>query len=326
MDARITKKRLNIFLSYDWIKIILFSLVAILVWSLIFTMTATRITSAQQFTIFNYFGTHAGSGFNAFADKGIFSYDILEVNATDISDPSTGATILQTRFATHEGDALFLSATQLTDSKYTLDGEEKKYTQLEQFLLNYRYNVARFDSTDSTKSYIEKLEDYITPFFNGGDLSATGTLNETAVEKEFRERIKTLKDKRFKTESQIKKGLEQEKARIISIRDNRLEFLSYIDSGIIKYETTTLYYTNEKKETVTVTGTYSINLCPDNRMENLKNFVYYTYDDEEQGVKNVKTAKDLCVTLLDLSETKYKYSLYETLSLVNYLVRTYGNP
>ena len=44
MDAKITKKRLNILLSYDWIKIILLAVAAILVWSLIFTMTATRVT------------------------------------------------------------------------------------------------------------------------------------------------------------------------------------------------------------------------------------------------------------------------------------------
>ena len=53
---KITKKRLNILLSYDWIKIILLAVAAILVWSLIFTMTATRVTPAQNFTIFNYTG------------------------------------------------------------------------------------------------------------------------------------------------------------------------------------------------------------------------------------------------------------------------------
>lgn len=56
MDAKITKKRLNILLSYDWIKIILVAVAMIVLWSLVFTMTATRVTNAQNFTIFNYTG------------------------------------------------------------------------------------------------------------------------------------------------------------------------------------------------------------------------------------------------------------------------------
>ena len=67
MDAKITKKRLNILLSYDWIKIILVAVAMIVLWSLVFTMTATRVTNAQNFTIFNYTGTSATSRFNSYA-------------------------------------------------------------------------------------------------------------------------------------------------------------------------------------------------------------------------------------------------------------------
>ena len=59
MDAKITKKRLNLFLSYEWIKVVALIVGVIVLWSLIFTTTATRITPAQQFTIFNYMGTNA---------------------------------------------------------------------------------------------------------------------------------------------------------------------------------------------------------------------------------------------------------------------------
>ena len=78
MDAKITKKRLNILLSYDWIKIILVAVAMIVLWSLVFTMTATRVTNAQNFTIFNYTGTSANSRFNSYSstlkEKGVFSY------------------------------------------------------------------------------------------------------------------------------------------------------------------------------------------------------------------------------------------------------------
>ena len=56
MDAKITKTRLEQMLSYDWIKIVAVALAAILAWSLVFTMSATRITTTQQFVIMNYPG------------------------------------------------------------------------------------------------------------------------------------------------------------------------------------------------------------------------------------------------------------------------------
>ena len=56
MDAKITKERLNRILSYDWLKIVGLAVVAIIVWTLVFTTSATRITPAQQFTVINYFG------------------------------------------------------------------------------------------------------------------------------------------------------------------------------------------------------------------------------------------------------------------------------
>ena len=123
MDAKITKKRLNIFLSYDWIKILLAAVAAILVWSLIFTTAATRVTQAQNFTIFvhcghdlieifNYTGTKGTSRFNSYStllrEKNVFSYDILEISSTDITTGEQySETLLQTRVSTGEGDALF---------------------------------------------------------------------------------------------------------------------------------------------------------------------------------------------------------------------------
>ena len=80
MDAKITKQRLSHLLSYDWLKIVGLIAVAILVWSLIFTMTATRITAAQQFTVINYTGNAALTGrefsttFQKFHRDGVFSY------------------------------------------------------------------------------------------------------------------------------------------------------------------------------------------------------------------------------------------------------------
>ena len=46
-------------LSYDWLKIVGTAAAVIIVWVLIFTMTATRITPAQTFTVANYLGNNS---------------------------------------------------------------------------------------------------------------------------------------------------------------------------------------------------------------------------------------------------------------------------
>ena len=82
MDAKITKIRISRMLSYDWLKIVIASVVAIIVWTLVFTMSATRITPAQQCTVFNYVGNTSFSltNFNALYNKAfeqkVFSYAI----------------------------------------------------------------------------------------------------------------------------------------------------------------------------------------------------------------------------------------------------------
>ena len=59
MDAKITKSRLGLLLSYDWIKIIGICVAAVLVWTLLFTTLATRATSGQIFEIYAYAGVRA---------------------------------------------------------------------------------------------------------------------------------------------------------------------------------------------------------------------------------------------------------------------------
>lgn len=56
MDAKITKQRLGLLLSYDWIKILGICAAAVLVWALLFTTMATRATNGQSFEMYLYPG------------------------------------------------------------------------------------------------------------------------------------------------------------------------------------------------------------------------------------------------------------------------------
>lgn len=54
MDLRITKERFNEHWTYDWVKYILFVLVAIAIVSLLFAVTARRLTDAEELKIIVY--------------------------------------------------------------------------------------------------------------------------------------------------------------------------------------------------------------------------------------------------------------------------------
>lgn len=325
MDAKITKKRLNIFLSYDWIKIILTAVAAIVLWSLIFTTTATRVTQAQNFTIFNYTGTKVTSRFSSYSDllreKNVFSYDILEISSTDITTSEQySETILQTRISTNEGDALFAAnVNEDVTTKYQDDqGNEFTPTYLEQFLHNYYYTAATFGEG----GYLDQMAEYLNGYYHGDYTS--NAIDEEKAEADFRARIKRLNDKRFKKESQIREGLVQEIERIESYKKALTSFLSYLEKGYVSLQETTLYMQDSNGNSVVKTDYYSINLCPDERMENLKKDVcYYKTITDEEGEKKVSTAENICLVLLDIAEEKYSYSRFEGLSFVNYLIETH---
>lgn len=324
MDAKITKKRLNIFLSYDWIKIILAAAAAILVWSLVFTTTATRVTQAQNFTIFNYTGTSGTTRFNAYsttlAEKKVFSYDVLEINATDITTSSEySSTILQTRLTTGEGDAIFAANIANESSSYTDEnGETAYYTYLEEFLYSYYYCAETFGEN----GYLDQMADYLDGYYYGD--YAAGKADEAKIEADFRARLKKLNDKRFKKESEIKEGLKLELARLEGYRTNLIDFLGYLEKGYIALQETTLYFQDTNGTPIEKKDYYSINLCPDERMSELRKDVCYAKTVvEEDGEKKVASAENLCIVLLNVADEKYQYNRWEGLSFVNYLVETY---
>lgn len=327
MDAKITKKRLNILLSYDWIKIILVAVAAIVAWSLIFTTTATRLTSAQQFTVFNYLGSSPGSRFGSYGsllkEKGVLSYEILEAGSTDVSDPQYTSTLLQTRFSVREGDAIFAADVVDEESTYAdFDGNEFHPTYLETFLYGY-YSYAV-----DVEKYLSDMEEYLDGYY-GGDLTS-GEADEAKIEADFRARIKKNKDKRFKKEAKIREGVQKEFARIEGYRQSYLEFGGYLDpeTGCVELTEKTLYLqsssTGEKKA---ITGKFGINLCPDERMSKLKQDVYYyktvpVEGGAEDETQKVPTAENMNIVLLDFKEESDEYTRWEGLSFVNYLIKT----
>ena len=332
MDAKITKKRLSRMLSYDWLKMVLAAAAIIIVWTLIFTMTATRITPAQQYTVFNYDGNRPFSmtKFNKIYDdafdRGIFSHEVIKATSYDMTTTGSNLhTVMDSRLQTDEGDAIFVSKEgdpdlPIKDDDGNVIGYE--YTYLQTFVMRYGYYL--YDIND----YLDYMKKYLNKYYideNGNPDYENGVLNEEKVEQDFRTREKN--DKRFKTEKQKKAGVKKDIERIQKYRDALVQFYKYLNEDkVISLEYTTIKMENEKgeEETLIDNVAYSINLCPNvETMGGLKNYAAYTkmVVDEQTGKKhNVESAENMQLCLFKLKGVNKNF-VGENLIFINEMVR-----
>lgn len=330
MDAKITKQRLGRLLSYDWLKIVALIVAIIFVWSLVFTMTATRITPAQQFTVFNHqanVSLDLGKFYNEYnksIEKGVFSYEVIETNTMDLTTANEYvATMMETRLSTNEGDMIFVP--HIGDKDYavkpTEEGGATTYTltYAESFFARYYAYVENFDD------YLGDMETYLQTYF--GEEWETGTLDDAKVESHFRARIQKNKDKRFKKDGEIAQGIADEKQRLEKYRTALMTFNDYLDEGIVRLETVSLK--NEKGEVVQNTagnapllqGNFALNICPDeNTMSGMKERVYYNVLAED-GKTNKPCSLNMYVMLFDLVGVEEGFQ-FETLLYINSFIAT----
>ena len=319
MDAKITKKRLSRLLSYDWIKIVALCVAAILVWSLIFTMTATKITAAQQFTVFNYtyngvFKTSFYSHYsNAFRDD-TFSYEVLEINSQDLaaSGEENAYTLLETRLSTGEGDVMFIPHIDDPNTKIepTEEGGEVTYPYKHtETFFNVWYNyVADVDE------YLDSLRQYLSDYYANGDYK-NGALNEQKVIEDFDARVKRNKDKRFRKAKDLESGRGAELDRIQKYADALAQFEEYLEIGLIEFVPLEV---KSKEGKVIRSGNFAVNLCPDKeKMGNLTDFAYYNVDIDGDGVK--ESAENMCVMFFDLKDVEDTFE-YESLLYITSVI------
>lgn len=326
MDAKITKERLSRILSYDWLKIIGLSLVAIIVWTLILTTSATRITPAQQFTVINYFGntstlhTSLSTDFNKAFEDGTFSYEVIEITEVDVGgNTEMGATLMETRTTTEEGDVVFVPNITKAGSEYTVNGETRTETYLQSLLRGYRWALANLDRT-AEDGYFKDLERFLNKYYIDGYQNET--LDEEKIKQDFLKRIKENKDKRFKKDAQIEKGIQDEIARVKKYRDALIEFDGYLASGLVEMT----HIAIEDKETgkQIFEGVYSINICPNpETMPNLNKLVAYEEEvrDEAGALQAPKlVAKDMNVAIMDFDGIEDSFE-FESLLYINHVIR-----
>lgn len=321
MDAKITKQRLSHLLSYDWLKIIATLIGVILFWELIFTTSATRILSSQSFGIYNYMGSSVTAKFNEYNNLlDLFSHEVIEISVGDLT---TGGneyinTLTESRLTVNEIDALFTPDIESENSiqyQKEMGGETFTATCLETFLYRYVQHVYRLDGDDG---YLKQMENYLNGYYNGD--YKNGELDAEKVESSFRAFVANTKDKRYKTEQAISFGVQNEIKRVESYRTALIEFYSYLDKGYISLTEKTLYR-NSGGAIFETTGVFSINVCPNEKMEDLKKNVYYRVADEESTQTKTSALNMNLVLMRD--DTARDGLVFESLLFVNHVVKTH---
>ncbi len=320
MDAKVTKRRLGVLLSYDWLKILGLIAGVIVIWSLVFTMTATRITPAQQFTVFNHYA-NASVEYTSFYDhyeraksNDVFSYEVLENDVIDL--PAAGEqyiyTMCDTRFATSEGDMMFVP--NILDTS-TEELGEKQMSYPETFTARYRSVLCDWDT------FMQEARTYLNSYFGGN--YKTGELNKEKAERIFRSKVEQSKDKRFRRKSKLEQGVKDEYTRLQKYRDALVQLEAYLEDGTVKLQS--VQYKDGTGEpyknadgSVFDERNYLLNICPDeSKASKLKNLVYYGKENAD-GAK-VASAQDMCVMLFKLEEMDENFQ-YETLLYVNHVI------
>jgi hypothetical protein len=254
MDAKITKKRLNDLLSYDWIKIIALIIAGIVLWSLIFTMTAVRLTVGQHFKIFLYYDIIQGNKYSQFTQTltdDILSYDVLDFSSESLLEDSYG-TILSARFSVSEGDLMIITDAAIEETETTAATNSNFKSFVDSYGLAYPIEELIADAENYYKNFYELSNSNEIVI----DINGKGTFKNHIVLKEvFKDRMDG--DNRYKTDEQIEKGLIQELNRIETLRKAVIKLKDYITAKpeyLLKYNLNEQYIKNNPDQTDVTLG------------------------------------------------------------------------
>ncbi len=209
MDNKINRKRLSNFLSYEWILMLISVFAAILAFELIYTVSATRVTTGQYFKYYldknlssDVADFYIALGYEPGKNGKTFSYEILDLGMESVvfSDE-----VLTARLSVQEGDVIFSDVTEEED------GSSRAKTLIDNYPLM------------SLDELLASAKEYIAGFKEGGALS------DDLIIRHFNERMK--KDNRFRTEEQRAEGRLLEIGRIQKLAKDVEDFEKIFAAG-----------------------------------------------------------------------------------------------
>ncbi len=333
MDAKITKKRLGLLLSYDWIKIVAICVAAVAVWLVLFTTIATKASDGQTFEIYAYIGVRLNSGeisLDELHDAKALSNDVLDFSTYSLTDDGYQDMVLQVHFSAGQGDVIFVA-----DTADTVDdaGNVTAYGGLRDFLYTYQSNslwlgtdLADYTATEGEyevtyKNYFAQCEEYLNGFFftAGQPDYENGTLDEEIAEARFRERIR--KDKRYKKESEKAAAVQGEFERLNHLRDSYLQVKEWVtgedENAPVRVRTCNAPADTDGDKKISAGEGTPVQFAFD--LSNLENITELAGN--RANTENM--AEGLCLVPLNTGSSSEEDMRYETFTLLTYLAEKY---
>ena len=310
MDNRITKRRLSDFFAYEWILTLVAVAAAIVVMELIYTVSATRLTTGQHFKYYLDEDLYAFDTYSVFdllevknGENGkTFSFEVLEVESENLT---SSYNTLSVRLSVQEGDAIVTSSAEREDktvrAKTIIDG---------------------FPVYDM-QGLLSGAKEYLTQFKNGDDF------DEDKIRAYLDSRTKG--DNRFRTEKDREEGRQNEIARINKLAKDVDDFEKILNSGredlfyyYTKYEQVAngdesdkdygAAYAKEKEKGELIYGINMSALTGGNK----------TVSEYLKLQENESADGGVVLMLFDFSKQQYDLQ-FESISFVCTLVREFGN-
>ncbi len=208
MDNKITKKRLGVLFSYDWIYLIGIIILSCFGMSFIYGFLSIKPVSGQ---VFNYYydyevSSTADESF-AYLYRNIFSYDVRSVEKTALTQQEA-ENILTAKLENGEGNVIFTHINGKTT-------EQGYYQCRAHDIIDYR---SAYPIDDEKGGVLYELKEYLSKFLieQGNDPLDYNNLSEQKIADNFNNR--TAKNRIYKND--LRKGLicvEDEYERIKSL-------------------------------------------------------------------------------------------------------------
>lgn len=304
MDARITKQRLGNMLSYDWLKMIGAVIAAVLVLSLFFTMLGTRPKSSQEFDLYLYTDAYAGDDFATIGnslrskDKGVFSYEILDVGAENFMSDSHGPQVYSTRVAAGEGTVLITSDVRKTDEEGNVSSSMLSLASAGLYGTEQNAHSGFYDA----RYYLEDCKNYLASFY-GENFTAESELDKDAARECFLKR--NANDKRYLFSDKKKEGgILEEYARLEKLKADYFAVSAALEEGRISY-----------REKTDAEGNTAVPAIAIGNLKNIAKIATYRVEDEPQTAELVLMFYRRSANSGDLR--------FESVSFLRYLVDKY---
>lgn len=324
MDNKLTKKRLSDFLAYEWIITIVAVVAVIIVWELIYTVSAARLSVGQLFKYYMdedlYY--YDGSSRDVYSLLGVetgrngktFSYDVLAVETENLN---SSYNVLSVRLSVQEGDAIFTSSAEKEDGTVRVK------------------NIIDNFSVYDMESLFESAKGYLTKFVKaGGDIYTAADYDENKIRDYFDARMKG--DNRFRSEKDKGEGRQNEIARIRKLAADVKDFETLMTIG----EEKGLFYKYTKYEqSATSVDNEDVRAAYEREKSNgRENLVYgfnmaaMTHDPLRTDKKNVSdylklaggNAEGVVLCLFDFAKEQPDLQ-YESISFVCTLAREFSD-